>query len=120
MAMPGRVADRRGGGGGGGGGGGPQSDEPPKVGSIHDAVVERIQPYGVFVRLAGFRKFGLVHSRQVRPLSAPLRLLHACVELPGRILQMSLMLEPQPCCPVGRDVSQRSRSLPSTREDAQA
>ena len=60
---------RRSGGGGGGGGGGPQSGEPPEVGSIHDAVVERIQPYGMFVRLAGFRKFGLVHSRQVRPLT---------------------------------------------------
>lgn len=52
--------------GGGGLDSGPQSDKPPEVGSVHDAVVERIQPYGVFVRLAGFRKFGLVHSRQVR------------------------------------------------------
>lgn len=37
-----------------------------QVGSIHEATVERVQPYGAFVRLAGFRKFGLVHARQVR------------------------------------------------------
>ena len=36
-----------------------------QVNSIHDAVVERVQPYGIFVRLRGFRKFGLVHSSQV-------------------------------------------------------
>ena len=36
-----------------------------QVHSIHDAVVERVQPYGIFVRLRGFRKFGLVHSSQV-------------------------------------------------------
>lgn len=44
---------------------GPQSDAPPAVGSIHSAVVERVQPFGIFVRLQGFRKWGLVHSSQV-------------------------------------------------------
>lgn len=32
---------------------------------MHKAVVKRIEPYGVFVALEGFRKFGLVHSSQV-------------------------------------------------------
>jgi len=29
------------------GGGGPLSDEPPEEGSVHTAVVKRIEPYGV-------------------------------------------------------------------------
>lgn len=44
---------------------GPESDAPPEVGSIYAAVVERVQPFGIFVRLPGFRKWGLVHSSQV-------------------------------------------------------
>jgi hypothetical protein len=52
-------------GGGGGGGGGRQSDEPPEVGTIHKGGVKRIEAYGVFVALPGFRKYGLVHASQV-------------------------------------------------------
>jgi predicted RNA-binding protein with RPS1 domain len=36
------------------------------VGSIHRGEVKRIEAYGVFVALPGFRKFGLVHASQVR------------------------------------------------------
>ena len=45
---------------------GPLSDEAPEVGSIHKAVVKRIEPYGVFVQMEGYRRHGLVHSSQVR------------------------------------------------------
>lgn len=48
-----------------GGGGGPMIDEPPEAGSIHRAAVKRIEAYGVFVALEGYRKHGLVHSSQV-------------------------------------------------------
>lgn len=51
--------------GGGGGGGGRLSDEPPEVGTIHKGEVKRIEAYGVFVALPGFRKYGLVHASQV-------------------------------------------------------
>ncbi len=44
---------------------GPQRDEPPEEGTIHRATVKRIEAYGVFVQLDGFRKHGLVHSSQV-------------------------------------------------------
>ena len=44
----------------------PVSDEPPAVGSIHQATVKRIQPYGLFVELVGFSRHGLVHFSQVR------------------------------------------------------
>jgi len=40
-------------------------DEPPEEGSVHKATVKRIEAYGVFVQLDGFRKHGLVHSSQV-------------------------------------------------------
>ncbi|KAJ9532328.1 hypothetical protein QJQ45_010367 [Haematococcus lacustris] len=50
---------------GSGAGAGPQSDQAPELGSIHRASVKRIEPYGVFVALAGYRKFGLVHASQV-------------------------------------------------------
>uniref|UniRef100_A0A7S3VHF1 S1 motif domain-containing protein n=2 Tax=Dunaliella tertiolecta TaxID=3047 RepID=A0A7S3VHF1_DUNTE len=46
-------------------GGGPVTDEPPEEGTVHKAVVKRIEPYGVFVQLQGYRKYGLVHSSQV-------------------------------------------------------
>jgi polyribonucleotide nucleotidyltransferase len=49
-----------------GGGGGRQSDEPPEVGSCHRGEVKRIEAYGVFVALQGYRKYGLVHASQVR------------------------------------------------------
>ena len=45
---------------------GPQRDEPPEEGTVHKATVRRIEPYGVFVQLDGFRKQGLVHSSQVQ------------------------------------------------------
>lgn len=32
---------------------------------MHSSVVKRIEPYGVFVQLQGYRKYGLVHSSQV-------------------------------------------------------
>uniref|UniRef100_A0A383W4N8 S1 motif domain-containing protein n=1 Tax=Tetradesmus obliquus TaxID=3088 RepID=A0A383W4N8_TETOB len=48
-----------------GGGGGRQSDEPPEVGTCHRGEVKRIEAYGVFVALQGFRKYGLVHASQV-------------------------------------------------------
>lgn len=44
---------------------GPLRDEPPPEGTIHKATVKRIEAYGVFVQLDGFRKHGLVHSSQV-------------------------------------------------------
>ncbi|KIY92261.1 hypothetical protein MNEG_15702 [Monoraphidium neglectum] len=59
------AAAGRGGGGPGGGGPGGGSDEPPEEGSIHRGVVRRIEAYGIFVALEGFRKHGLVHSSQV-------------------------------------------------------
>ncbi|PNH10420.1 hypothetical protein TSOC_002850, partial [Tetrabaena socialis] len=67
------AAAAHGGGGGGGGAGGPggrggagpETDEPPEVGSIHRATVKRIEAYGVFVALEGFRRHGLVHTSQV-------------------------------------------------------
>lgn len=49
-----------------GGGGGPSSDEPPEEGSVHRGVVKRIEHYGVFVSLDGFRRQGLVHASQAR------------------------------------------------------
>ncbi|GIL65986.1 hypothetical protein Vafri_19629 [Volvox africanus] len=51
--------------GGGRGRGGPETDEPPEVGSVHRAVVKRIEAYGVFVALEGYRRHGLVHTSQV-------------------------------------------------------
>ncbi|WIA36670.1 hypothetical protein OEZ86_007953 [Tetradesmus obliquus] len=48
-----------------GGGGGRQSDDPPEVGTCHQGEVKRIEAYGVFVALQGFRKYGLVHASQV-------------------------------------------------------
>jgi predicted RNA-binding protein with RPS1 domain len=47
------------------GGGGPQSDLPPELGMVLPGTVKRIEPYGVFVAMDGYRKFGLVHSSQV-------------------------------------------------------
>eukprot|EP00877_Chromochloris_zofingiensis_P006031 jgi/Chrzof1/1681/Cz10g17030.t1 len=48
-----------------GGPSGPLSDELPEVNSVHKGIVKRIEPYGVFVQLEGYRKFGLVHASQV-------------------------------------------------------
>lgn len=41
------------------------SDQPPELFSIHRATVKRIEAYGMFVELAGYRRYGLVHSSQV-------------------------------------------------------
>lgn len=41
------------------------SDEAPDLGSIHRATVAEVRPFGIFVRLPGFRRNGLVHSSQV-------------------------------------------------------
>ncbi|BDA46039.1 probable nucleolar protein of 40 kDa [Coccomyxa sp. Obi] len=65
---PTNAAAIRGGGGGRGGGisfGGPQSDAPPEVGSVLQAMVASVKPYGIFVRLKGFRANGLVHLSQI-------------------------------------------------------
>lgn len=35
------------------------------MGSIHYAAVQSVRPFGVFVKLDGYRKFGLVHVSQV-------------------------------------------------------
>ena len=49
----------------GGGRGAPLSDEPPPLNSTHRAAVREVKPYGVFVRLDGFRKNALVPTREV-------------------------------------------------------
>ena len=36
------------------------------MGSIHKGEVKRIEAYGVFVALPGYRKYGLVHASQVK------------------------------------------------------
>ncbi|PSC76425.1 S1 RNA binding domain-containing [Micractinium conductrix] len=59
------LAGGRGGGGGGGGGGGRDSDQPPELYSIHRAAVQQVRPFGVFVKIDGYRKFGLVHFSQI-------------------------------------------------------
>ncbi len=59
---------RRGGGGGGAhisgdfAGG---SADPPEVGAIVEAVAEKVAHFGVFVKMRGFAKSGLVYSSQV-------------------------------------------------------
>eukprot|EP00887_Chlorella_sp_A99_P003531 scaffold7.g3531.t1 len=55
----------RGGAGGRGGGGAPASEEPPELHSVHRGVVQSVRPFGVFVRIDGFRKYGLVHFSQI-------------------------------------------------------
>ena len=49
----------------GGGPGAPLSDEPPPLNSTHRATVREVKPYGVFVRIDGFRKNALVPTREV-------------------------------------------------------
>lgn len=34
------------------------------------AAVQQVRPFGVFVKLDGYRKYGLVHFSQVRPQGA--------------------------------------------------
>lgn len=53
------------GGGGGGRGGPPDSDEPPELNSVQPGAVQSVRPFGVFVKMDGFRKYGLVHVSQV-------------------------------------------------------
>lgn len=50
---------------GGGGANANATDEVPTVGSIHRGTVQSIRPFGVFVRLEGFRRQGLVHASQI-------------------------------------------------------
>ncbi|KAL4418798.1 hypothetical protein ABPG77_010207 [Micractinium sp. CCAP 211/92] len=59
------AAGGRGGAGGGGGAGGRDSDQPPELHSIHRGAVQQVRPFGVFVKLDGFRKYGLVHFSQI-------------------------------------------------------
>jgi len=54
-----------GGGGGGGGGRGPQTDAPPEEGSMHRATIKGMRPFGVFVELQGYRRWGMVHLSQL-------------------------------------------------------
>lgn len=64
--MLGCVSDRRGPGGGsvatGAFAGG--SMDPPDVNSIHEAMVEKVAHFGIFVKMKGFAKSGLVYSSQ--------------------------------------------------------
>jgi len=58
------------GGVGGGPGGGRNgrhqgSDAPPELYSIHEAIVQKVRPFGVFVEMKGYRKYGLVHISQI-------------------------------------------------------
>jgi hypothetical protein len=41
------------------------SDDPPALGSIHRGVVHTVKPFGVFIRIEGYRKHVLVHHSQV-------------------------------------------------------
>eukprot|EP00873_Tetraselmis_striata_P025706 jgi/Tetstr1/445970/TSEL_000299.t1 len=58
----GHLAGRR---GGGGGGGGDLKEGAPELYSIHEATVKSIKPYGLFVQLDGWRRYGLVPNSQV-------------------------------------------------------
>lgn len=63
---PGNLLAAPGGGGGGGpGGGGRLSDAVPEIGTVHSAVVQSIRPFGAFVQMDGYRKYGLVHFTQI-------------------------------------------------------
>ena len=42
--------------------------DPPEVNSIHQAVVEKVAHFGIFVKMKGFAKSGLVYSSQARAL----------------------------------------------------
>ncbi|KAK3236942.1 hypothetical protein CYMTET_52949 [Cymbomonas tetramitiformis] len=59
-------------GAGGGGGapargprGGPRSDEPPELNAVLRATVQQIKPFGIFVEMEGFGRWGMVHRMQV-------------------------------------------------------
>ena len=51
--------------GGGGPLGGRLSDDIPELYSVHSAVVHSAVPFGVFVQMDGYRKYGLVHFSQI-------------------------------------------------------
>jgi len=38
---------------------------PPQLGSVHRATVQSVRPFGIFVRLEGYSRDGLVHCSQV-------------------------------------------------------
>lgn len=42
------------------------SNDPPEVNSIHQAMVEKVAHFGIFVKMRGFAKSGLVYSSQAR------------------------------------------------------
>ena len=44
---------------------GPLKDGAPEMNSVHRAEVASIKPFGVFVRMEGYRTNGLVHVSQV-------------------------------------------------------
>lgn len=52
-------------GGGPGGMRGPLKEGAPEMNSVHKAEVASIKPFGVFVRMEGYRTNGLVHVSQV-------------------------------------------------------
>lgn len=60
-------SNRQGGGGGGESGGGRSgaSNDLPSLNSIHRGTVVKIQDFGAFVEMAGYRKHGLVHISQL-------------------------------------------------------
>jgi len=45
--------------------GGASSDLAPALYSIHKGTIQSVKPFGVFVQLEGFRKYGLVHTSQI-------------------------------------------------------
>ncbi|GAB4812977.1 hypothetical protein N2152v2_000023 [Parachlorella kessleri] len=51
--------------GGRGAGGPPESEEPPEVNTVHAAAVQQLRPFGAFVKLEGYRRYGLVHVSQI-------------------------------------------------------
>ena len=49
---------------GGGGGGGPQ--QLPELNKVYQGTVAKVDSFGAFVQIEGFRRQGLVHISQVR------------------------------------------------------
>ena len=54
------------------------SNDPPEVNSIHQAMVEKVAHFGIFVKMKGFAKSGLVYSSQARRSTPCIRIHLAC------------------------------------------
>ena len=61
------------------------SADPPEVNSIHEAVVEKVAHFGIFVKMKGFAKSGLVYSSQACCALKPFSLKCWCCR-PGLLL----------------------------------